>query len=477
MNKLPIVVDLDGTLLQTDMLHESALQFCSNGFCQIFHIPMLILKGKVFLKQQLALSTSFDPARLPYNETLLDWLKVQRAQGRQIVLCTASVKLFADSIAKHLGLFDEVIASDGTVNLAGAQKAAALEKRFGKYGFDYAGNSKDDLLVWASARKAIVVNGSAWLIKNAQKIAEVERVFPLAHASLSDWFRALRIHQWLKNFLLFVPLLAAHDWFNPLAWTSLLLGWWAFSLCASSVYIVNDLLDLESDRQHPRKCKRPFACGLLPIWKGVVFAPVLLAFSMGLAAFVGTSFLFSLLIYGVLTCFYSWHLKRLLLLDCMVLAMLYTLRIVAGAAALDHELSFWLLTFSVFLFLSLAFVKRYAELDMQRQKGLTEVPGRGYQTSDAPLVQAMGIAAGYLSVLVLALYINSEAMFRLYASPKLLWLTVPMMLFWISWMWVQAHRGKMHDDPLVFAVMDRTSLVTGALFVAAVLAGAIGVSW
>lgn len=378
-------------------------------------------------------------------------------------------------IATHLGIFDEVIASDGQDNVAGERKAAALVERYGKKGFDYAGNSSTDLAVWAHARRAIVVNGKTGLTDRASAISELTEVFPPARQGLSAWRRVLRVHQWLKNILLFVPLLAAHDLTNLHAWGALLLAFVAFSLCASSVYIANDLMDLESDRLHPRKRKRPFAAGLVPAWKGVLLAPVLLVASLWLGWQVGTAFLSWLLLYFSLTCVYSWRLKRLLLIDCLTLAMLYTLRIVAGAAAIGQPLSFWLLAFSIFLFLSLAFVKRYAELRLYR-KGSGSLHGRGYHSDDAPIVQMMGIVAGYAAVLVLALYVNSDAIVALYEHPRLVWGAVPVVLFWVSWVWMRAHRGEMHDDPLVFAIKDRTSLAAGAAFalVLAVGAGHLG---
>lgn len=408
---------------------------------------------------------------------MLEWLQSQRAAGRKLVLCTATDATIAQAIADHLGLFDEVIASDGSTNVAGAHKAQALRERFGQGGFDYAGNAAPDLPVWAQARKAIVVNGNAALVQKAQGIAEVEHIFPPQSAGISTLRRMLRVHQWLKNLLLFVPLLAAHQLGNGPAWLALLLAFASFSLCASSVYIANDLLDLESDRLHPRKRLRPFASGQMPVWQGVVFAPLLLLASLLLATFVGGQFLPWLLAYFVLTCAYSWGLKRLVLVDCLTLALLYTLRIVAGAAAVGQALSFWLLAFSVFLFLSLAFVKRYAELEVQVLSGKQKILGRGYHTTDAPIVQTMGIVSGYASVLVLALYLNSDAVLRLYRAPQVIWGAVPVMLFWVSWMWLQAQRGQMHDDPLVFAVKDRASLAAGVAFVAIIAAGAVGWPW
>lgn len=474
MNPPVLVVDLDGSLILTDMLHESALKLFKQRPWDVLRIPFWLAEGKAALKQRLASDAEFDPATLPYNLPLLDWLRAQRAEGRRLVLCTASDTRIAESIAQHLGIFDEVIASDGTHNLAGPDKARALCRRFGERGFDYVGNSSADLAVWPLARRAIVVNASARLVQRARALAEVEREFAAPARDLRTWGSLLRVHQWLKNLLLMVPLLAAHDLANGRAWGALALGFAAFCLCASSVYMLNDLLDLESDRRHPRKRMRPFASGQVPVSTGVLMMPVLLLAGMGIGFAVGPVFLSCLVLYFVLTCAYSWVLKRLMLVDCLTLAVLYTLRIIAGAAAVGHALSFWLLAFSVFLFLSLAFVKRYAELEIQQSTSDGKIHGRGYRTADAPLVQTMGIIAGYTSVLVLALYLNSEAVIRLYRSPIWIWGAVPVVLFWISWMWMQAHRGRMHDDPLVFAVKDRASLAAGALFVAILIIGAVG---
>lgn len=473
----PLVVDLDGTLIHTDMLHESALRVLRDNPFDLLFIPYWLSQGKAVLKRKLSNRTSFDPSSLPYNHDLLDWLKQQQAQGRKLILCTASDHAIAISISEHLGIFDEVMASDGATNLAGEHKAEALEQRFGFAGFDYAGNSYADLAVWQRARQAIVVNASVALTKKAETHCEVERVFPSPSVGFLAWGRMLRVHQWMKNLLLFIPLLAAHQITNSDAWLALILAFFSFSLCASSVYIVNDLLDLESDRQHPRKRNRPFAAGLVPASIGVALAPLLLLGSLALAQYVGGHFLSWLLFYLVLTCAYSWGLKRLMLLDCLTLAMLYTLRIVAGAAAMTMGLSFWLLAFSVFLFLSLAFVKRYAELEVQLLDGKQKAHGRGYYTSDAPLLQTMGITSGYAAVMVLAFYLNSDAVIQLYQTPEFIWGTVPVMLFWISWMWMKAHRGEMHDDPLVFAVKDKASLLAGITFAAVLAMGTVGWSW
>ena len=473
----PLVVDLDGTLIYTDMLHESALRVFRESPLDLLSIPFWLSKGKAILKHQLAIRTEFDAASLPYNFLLIDWLKQQRVFGRKLILCTASDMSIASHIARQLDIFDEVIASDGVVNLEGTYKAQALERRFGVKGFDYVGNSEADLKVWKIARKAVVVNASDGLVQQASQLCELEKVFPSLPIGFSTWRKVLRVHQWLKNLLLFIPLIAAHQISHVNIGLSVVLAFVAFSLCASSVYIANDLLDLESDRQHPRKCYRPFASGVVPVWMGVALAPILLIASLILAAQIKGIFLPWLVFYFLFTCAYSWGLKRLVLIDCLVLAVLYTLRIIAGAAAANMPLSFWLLAFSVFLFLSLAFVKRYAELQVQTLSGKTKLHGRGYLTSDAPLIQMLGITSGYSSVVVLALYLNSDAVLQLYRTPEFVWGAVPVMLFWVSWIWMRAHRGEMHDDPLIFAIKDKASLLAGVIFAVVLTIGAIGWQW
>lgn len=477
MSSLPLIVDLDGTLVNTDMLHESALKVVANNPLSALCIPYWLLGGKASLKERLAHRAQVDPSTLPYNHALLDWLNEQRAQGRKLILCTASDLHIANAIAKHLGVFDEVMASDGKTNLAGRPKANALEARFGAAGFDYAGNSRADLAVWKRARRAIVVNASTELTKKARQHCEIEQIFSAPRPTFKALGRILRVHQWLKNVLLFMPAIAAHKIMDMTTLLTLLIAFCAFSLCASAVYVMNDLFDLENDRQHPRKCKRSFASGAVPAWVGVALAPLLLLISFVLSFWTPPSFSICLLAYFCITCAYSWGLKRLVLIDCLTLAILYTMRIISGAVAVGLSLSFWLLAFSVFLFLSLAFVKRYAELEVQLHNNKKKLHGRGYLITDAPLVQSLGIAAGYLAVLILALYLNSQEILVLYKTPELIWATVPIVLFWISRMWLQAHRGKMHDDPLIYAVKDRASLLTGLSFAVVLIGGTLGWPW
>ena len=474
---IPLIIDLDGSLLRTDMLHESVMGSLHHSITHLPSLPFWLMRGKAYLKQQLSLRYDFDAAALPYHHELITWLTSQKNNGRQLILCTASDQTIAKKIAEHLKLFDDVMSSDGITNLSGKAKANALLSRFGEKGFDYVGNSPTDLAVWQHARKAIIVSSNNKLLRAAKQVCEIDQQFPDNHAGTSTWAKTLRMHQWLKNLLLLVPLLAAHQLFDITAWQKLTVAFLSFSLCASAVYIANDLLDLGNDRQHPRKQKRPLASGALSIVSGVIAVPLLLASSFTMATEVNSAFTYWLLFYFLTTCVYSWKLKRIILIDCITLAMLYTLRIIAGAAAVAMPLSFWLLAFSVFLFLSLAFVKRYAELELQIIKSNERIHGRGYFTTDAPLIQTLGVTSGYASVLVLALYLNSEAVTKLYLSPEVIWGVVPVMLFWISWMWMQAHRGQMHDDPLVFAIKDKTSLLSGVFLAIILTIGAVGWKW
>lgn len=457
------------------MLHESALNVLSRQPWAALCTPYWLSRGKAVLKERLALRADIAPDTLPYNHELIDWLRQQRTQGRKLILCTGSHISIATTISSHLDLFDEVIGSNGHVNLSGIGKAEILEERFGQAGFDYVGNSFADLAVWKCARRAIVVNASDDLLQKTRQHCEVEQLFSAPPIQrIKTCVRVLRVHQWLKNLLLFIPLLAAHQLAHPDAWITLIFAVLAFSLCASSVYIINDLLDLDSDRRHLRKHSRPFASGSIPLWTGVISAPLLLVCSGWLAMLVGGSFFHCLMFYFILSCAYSWVLKRLVLVDCLTLAVLYTVRIIAGAAAVHINLSFWLLAFSGFLFLSLAFVKRYAELSLLLHMGKQTVQGRGYYTTDASLIQTLGITSGFAAVVVLALYLNSDAVLQLYKTAEFIWGAVPILLFWISWMWMQAHRGNMHDDPLIFAVKDKASWLAGILFTVVLILGAIG---
>jgi 4-hydroxybenzoate polyprenyltransferase len=464
---LPICVDLDGSLVHTDLLHESTLLLARRSPLDLLRIPFWLTRGKAFLKARIAERAAPDYALLPYRADLVDWLRAQRTAGRRLVLCTASDERHARGVAAGLDLFDEVIASDGAGNNAGARKAAKLRERFGDRGYDYVGNGRADLPAWAGAHRAIVVGGPR-IVRLAEGVATVERVFAVEGAGLHGWARALRLHQWLKNVLLFLPLLGAHRWGEAPALARASGAFLAFGLCASAVYIVNDLFDIESDRHHPRKRLRAIASGRMPIPVAILAAALLFAAAFAIATAVAWAFALWLLLYVLLTKSYTLLFKTIALIDCLALAGLYILRVVAGGAAVGQPVSFWLLAFCLFLFLSLAFVKRYAELVILVEHGLTGMRGRGYVAEDRQLLQSFGVASGFAAALVLALYLNSEAVLRLYAHPDRLWFALPILLFWILWMWLRASRGQMHDDPVVFAVQDRASLLAGALFLAAI---------
>ena len=480
---LPVlVVDLDGTLLRTDMLLESFANVLHHAPISLWALPLWLARGKARLKQELAQRAQIDVRTLPYDPDVLALLAEARAMKRRIVPCTASDRELAKAIAGHLKLFDEVLASDGVVNLSGGNKAADLVRRYGRGGFDYVGNSRDDLAVWQEARRAVVVSSSESLISAARKVCEVERIITPPSPGIRTVAKGLRVHQWLKNVLLFVPMFASHRVSSPDLWFKLILAFAAFSLCASMVYILNDLIDLDSDRRHPRKSKRVFASGQLSILTGILLALALGLASLALALVVGPPFVGALVLYCGLTSAYSFGLKRILLVDCLVLAGLYTLRIIAGAEAIDQPMSLWLLGFSFFLFLSLSYVKRFTEVsgvpksaDEKPSNG--KIAGRSYIASDAPILGLLGVGAGYASAVVLANYLNSDAVRQLYARPSVLTGLVPILLFWISWVWLKASRGEMPDDPVIFAVKDRVSQLAGVAFALVVLLGAKGLPW
>lgn len=456
-----ICVDLDGTLLRSDLLHESLLALLSKNPLYAFALPIWLLGGKAAFKRQIASRVSIPADTLPYDERIIGLLRDTPQRPR--ILCTASDELLARPIADHLGLFEDVIASDGRTNMAGADKADALVKRFGEKCFAYVGNSPVDLKVWERSASAVVV-GNDSLARRATQVASVDTHLPPAqHGNMKTWIKAMRLYQWAKNLLVLIPLLAAHRFLEPQALLQSLVAFIAFGLCASGVYLLNDLLDLAPDRQHARKRKRPFAAGTLPLMHGLLAAPALTLTAFALALWCGWKFALVLLGYYVLTLSYSLKLKRLVMIDTILLASLYTIRIIAGAAAIGSGLSFWLLSFSMFIFLSLALLKRYTELQSALSDGKEKASGRGYATADLPLIQSLGAAAGYIAVLVLAFYINSPESVALYSEPRLLWLLCPIMLYWISHMWIISHRGVMHDDPIVFAATDRSSQVVAAL--------------
>ena len=466
ISNLPLCVDLDGTLIYSDLLLESFLLLIKKKPLYIFLILYNFLKGKAALKAYIAKHININPSLLPYNTTFLRWVREQKAQGRNIWLCTASNEKLAHSISNHLNFFSGIFASTDTINLSGEIKSKRLVEHFGEKAFDYCGNHFIDLAIWKKSHAAIIVNSNSHLINITGNHVQISKVFPSKkHSKIKLLCKALRLHQWIKNILVFLPLIAAHQWLNTQKLYYAFLAFLSFSLIASSAYLVNDMFDLDNDRLHPRKRNRPFASGELSLMYGLIGAPVLFIIACSIAQFLPNFFIGVLFFYYILTLIYSLRLKRIVLVDTIVLATLYTSRIIAGGLALNIPLSFWLLTFSIFLFLSLSFVKRYAELKAiqlsSRQPLKTK--GRGYHTDDMPIIHSYGVSSGYLSVLVLALYINSPMVIKLYRYPERISFLCILLLYWISWIWLQTHRGYMDDDPLIFALKDKVSLIVLAL--------------
>ena len=424
------------------------------------------------MKRRLADLSDVNIASLPFNDEVVNYVRRWRAQGGLTVLATACDQSLADKVAAHLGIFDEVYGSDAKTNLKGICKADFLRDRFGDRGFAYVGDANADIPVWQAAAKTITVNVSRRLKARVETLREDAMHLTKPLGSPKPYLKALRPHQWLKNLLVFVPMLAAHELTAETLARSLL-AFIAFSLVASSVYLLNDLLDLSADRAHPRKRYRPFASGDVPLAHGTWLVPLLSLAGFALAVPLGARFILVLLAYYAITTAYSLYFKRLSVIDICLLAGLYTLRIVAGGAATGIPLSVWLLAFCIFLFLALAAIKREAELVDAMAAGKSTANGRSYHVDDSPVLANMATSAGYVSVLVLAMYINSPAVLELYTRPYALWGICPVLLYWISRMMIVTHRGEMHDDPMVYAVTDRVSQICLLLVIVLLGAGAL----
>jgi 4-hydroxybenzoate polyprenyltransferase/phosphoserine phosphatase len=452
----PLCVDLDGTLIRSDLLWESIALLLRRQPGSVFLLPWWLLRGRAYLKRQVSTRVKVDPVALPYNPEILNFLKQQRAEGRRLYLVTASDAWAAEAVAGHIGLFQGVIASDGRDNVKAERKRDILVERFGANGYDYAGNSSVDLPVWKESRAALVVNASSEVRRRAEAGGRVAGVFDLRRTAYwKAGVRAIRVHQWVKNTLVFLPVLTAHKFFDLETEIAAAMAFAAFSLCASSAYVLNDLLDLEADRAHASKRTRPFASGELSIPLGFGLAALLLAGGVGIALLLPREFAAILALYYGVTLAYSLQLKRKLLIDVYILGGLYTIRVFGGGAATGIIPSPWLLAFCLFLFSSLALVKRFSEL----RDAAGAVAGRGYLAADLNAIGALGTSSGFMCVLVLALYINSPQVTPLYHSPGFLWFLCPLLMYWISRVWVIAYRGEMHMDPVVFALRDRISYV------------------
>lgn len=462
-DRIPLCVDLDGTLLGSDLLSESLVRFLTPNPLRVVYVAAWLARGIAPLKAELAARVELDAATLPVHGAFLEWLHGQRRAGRRLIMCTGANERAAMRVSEHFRVFDEVIASDGATNLSGRSKAARLVARFGEGGFDYAANERKDLHVWRRARAAVIVAPRRLLQRLADEPIAIERTFEIESGDWRSWLSALRPHQWAKNLLLFAPIAAAHRLDDPQGLLACVLAFLLFGLCASGGYLINDLLDLDSDRAHPRKRARPFASGRIPLTHGVFVACALVGGSFQIAAFtLPLLFTATLMLYLAASLWYSLELKRIAMVDVLTLAGLYSVRVVAGAAVASVAPSFWLLALSMFLFLSLAAAKRYAELRGVLDSGRMSAPGRGYAVTDLPMLHSSGMTAGYLAVLVLALYVNSAAS-AMYSRQQLMWLLCPLLLYWTTRIWLKTFRGQMHDDPVVFALTDRPSISVFAL--------------
>lgn len=466
----PLCVDLDGTLVRTDTLAEAVIASFRNLGVSL-RMPVWLLRGRAFFKAKLAGLNTVDPSLLPYNERAVEYLRTQARSGRRLVLATAAHRLIAEAVSEYLGLFSEVLASSEATNLKGKTKAEALVARFGEGGFTYMGNDSSDLEVWKHASGAVLVNVSRRVARKAERLARVEARIEDDVSKSKAFLKAVRPHQWVKNILVFIPVLAAGAFRDVKAMLAATVLFVAFSAIASGLYLVNDLFDLTADRMHPSKKKRPFASGALPIGIGMVAAPLLVIGGILLGSLLSfREAVLPLMCYALLSALYSARLKKYPLVDVFALAALYTLRLFAGGEATGYGVSFWLLAFSGFIFLALAVVKRTSELMALAKAGGRATQRRGYTTDDIPVLKMFGISSSFISSLVIALYIHDQASTRIYATPKALWFMVPLLLLWQCRLWLSTERGDMLDDPIVFSVKDRVSWIIGVFAVIVVVA-------
>jgi len=456
---LPLCVDLDGTLIKSDSLFDAISLFVRRYPARFWQLPRWLSRGRARLKAEVARHAPLDAARLPYNTELLRYLQTERREGRQLYLTTGADGSLAGRVAAHLGIFSEVLASDGVTNLTSTKKLAFLKARFNE--FDYIGNSRADLPLLTHARLAMVANPTLGLrlAMHLRKIP-VARAFEDRQPLPQTLVKAARVHQWAKNVLLAVPLLLSHK-LGPGSIGAVIAAFFCFSFMASANYLVNDMLDIASDRRHPAKRFRPFAAGDLQVSSGLALVLVLVAASVAILPWLPHAFVMWLGIYIVSTTAYSFYLKRVALVDVLMLSGLYTLRLLAGGAATGTEISHWLAGFSIFLFLSLAMVKRFSELENLREQGIAATHGRGYLVDDLEQIRSFGTSSATAAVVVFSLYISRADVTALYRHSGRLWLIVPLMLFWLYRVWLLGSRGEMDDDPVVFALRDRVSLAVG----------------
>jgi 4-hydroxybenzoate polyprenyltransferase len=462
--EIPLCVELNGTLIRSDTLYEGLARLLQRRLWNFLAALFWLALGRKKLRSEIAKRADLDASLLPENEAFLDWLRQQRQSGRRLILCTSAEERVAQAVSERYGLFDQVIASNDDGDIHSRSKAARLLSQFGERRYDYAGSDPQDLCVWEKARQAVVVEPGWAMQRELERLPRVERIFTSRINGPRELLRALRLHQWSKNVLIFLPAAGAHQLLNWSVALASIVAFLLFGVCASGTYLLNDLMDLDADRRHPIKRGRPFASGRLSLGLGLFMAPALvMAGLLSAALLLGWLFFATLAIYVVATVWYSRSLKRIPMVDVLALAGLYAIRVIAGSAATLIVPSFWLLAFTMFLFLSLAIAKRYSELKLMMATGRTRASGRGYTIEDSPLLLICGVAAGYNSVLVMALYVNSGVATSTYAHTVFLWFLCPLLLYWITRIWLKTSRGQMDNDPVVFTLQDRPSLAVACV--------------
>jgi len=471
---IPLCVDLDGTLIAGDTLLDSTLIAIKRKPFILLFLPFWIMKGKLFFKEKIHQIAEPDYSTLVFRDELLEFIESEKHKGRKIVLATASSQRIADKIADELGIFDLVLGSGNGINLRSSNKKDKLVELFGEKGFDYIGDSSADIEVFRSSRKAYLVEPSNNVLNKTKSIGNLENCFGRKPELIKLILKEIRVYQWVKNTLIFLPILLAH--IIPIGEYAikLVLAFLSFSFVASSVYVLNDLLDISSDRQHPTKKNRPFASGKLSVKVGFLLFPLLLILGF-VPSFVllPNEFNIILFVYFVLTTLYSFYLKRVYVADILILSLLYTLRLVAGAAVVAVLISPWLIAFSVFIFISLACIKRYTELFSITNRNTEQISGRGYLVDDINLIKTIGVNSGLISILVFMLYVNSKEVLALYKHPLYLYIVAFLFLYWIIRMWFIAVRGKMTDDPIVFTLRDKVGLFIFASIILIVLGASL----
>ena len=454
-----LCVDLDGTLVQTDTIIESLVGLFRSKPLRVFRLFLYVFLGKARFKQELAREAALQPDALPYAVPVLDYVRSEVARGRRVLLVTGADASVAHLVARHLGLFSDVICSDGHENVTGKAKLAAIRRVLGDEEFSYAGNSRADLHVWRGAKSAVIVSSSTALRKAVERSGiQVEKVFPARRLSLFTIVKAMRAYQWTKNVLILLPIALGHHLLERGTMIQGMRAFFAFSLCASATYLVNDILDLPTDRKHARKRHRPLPSGSLSVPAAAILIVLLLAGAVALNP--GREAGLLLVFYAASTLAYSLYLKRLLMIDVIMLAVFYTVRVLYGGAATGITVSIWTLAFSMFMFLSLALIKRISELQSGvSDQGLTG-SGRAYQLNDLYQMSALCAASGCIAALVIILYVYSPEVMPLYSHPRLLLAIFPLLIYWQSRLLILANRGVIHDDPIVFSLSDRASQAT-----------------